>query len=1399
MIVNMSALAKSNFERYEMLLERQSMVKAERKEIKNSLELVDNKIKNLIHYVKNRPRESDEELVKKLYDVEVYHATHPQTNKDEREFMRELKVLKNKRKELVEYNIKQGEIDELKSQRSIYQRELKDKDLCLDELFAGTRKMRAAHKLNCDPNVLQEETMIVPEDKFRQVIGTGGSNVKKIEDECFVCIDMDRPRSDSTDGTLRLFYNPSSHDVDTAKRLIQAILDSRMEEWSLSPEKIACLLVKRAAIVMRLQEMYDVRIDISRAKLLCKVSGLNENVERVVTAINSLEVAKANIDLVEKRVLFHILGKGRQAFQNLVEEHSVDVQLTRDSSPPAAVVVGAKPGVEAVTAALKRIVEENREIEEEMSCEKHVVLDAIIGARGSIISQMQRDFNVRLTVNKERTTTTHAIIEIKGNVMNVNLVKEHLSERIKAYQSDTVVIDIPNGLLPGLLGKKGSRITALRKKHPDVSIDVLGDSNSIRFHSSEPIQRLSAVDEVEKYIAANMQKDFPMNKSTTITLKGAKGAEARKHLMESLHLNIDIDTEGEVIHLRGRIPDIDQGIQYLTLFCEDNYEEVMDCSHEDAGSLLNGKELSPSRSIEKKFGINIYYSRKNDIFRLVGQRDSVDDAKRYIEDFLEGSVENSALVSITPSGIGALVGRGGNHIKSFEEKHNVHVDILKPREQVRIHGCNAYDVETARLDLLKFLDNLIVNAVIENMEEVWAGRCDTIKCSLDELLTKTEKLYGVGMNRIEKIVNNDASIDDGDGRKMQTNVTFFGTPRRANAAKEFVLEEISGTTTAHLNVLNHHFEQLSTQENLTKLEQCTRGSSVSVSLNDDMITISGPIDCVAKTKVQINRLLDFLFTGEFSSVVADSRSLLALWNFETELNFRNQVTGGEIAFDVRMSCIRIYAATSISHTLGVEYIRNAIAEYKKRLITLEVNKDVFDIITAKKSVYFGPIKSAHSCKLVAEVNQVVRDDDESGECTPEYSIILEGPTQIEAQNGEAAMRAIIERLEKENWKISLKGDTVGALIGKGGNRVKELREKTKAMINIDMRTGVVEVSGNEDQVNDAKSRILEFVAIKERESHVTYVPITSDCIPRIIGTKGATIRELQTSTQAVSIDIDRAENVVMVKGSPESGQQAKDQIIALLKKDNIDITKLRYITPEEKKAVLRKKEEDEQVANKVKSVEAKSTSSSKVNTRDMYQALLNKPGISKNSLRRLRRKIREEEEQNLEEEHESTCDQPEGKEFSTSQPFNHEDNISDDSDDSEESPSSVIDSAFSFKASPDVGHNSALETSTNLPPKTDVDKAVPTPTQVAVPSGAAGNLLSMILGTTPVTASANRLCSPRAMSSGGFNHGAIGSGSKPLSVSTSNSMNGFPQSTCTSEDVGSSYYKSKTGRTIRLN
>jgi hypothetical protein len=300
-----------------------------------------------------------------------------------------------------------------------------------------------------------------------------------------------------------------------------------------------------------------------------------------------------------------------------------------------------------------------------------------------------------------------------------------------------------------------------------------------------------------------------------------------------------------------------------------------------------------------------------------------------------------------------------------------------------------------------------------------------------------------------------------------------------------------------------------------------------------------------------------------------------------------------------------------------------------------------------------------------------------------------------------------------------------------------------------------------------------------------------------------------------SIDIDRDENVVVVKGSVEAGQKAKEEIVELLSKLNINISKLRYITPAERKeAALKLEAQRAAEQKKLVSLEKSKKAEQGVGSRDDYLALLNKPGIGKSTIRRIRRKLREDEQvvcdgQEETKDSKEIVDRSEnvmGSSDNNDEPLRLESPLNDPPKGNvkKESPSSVVAPTYSFDKSSSVGElerngNSSHETvgcNIQPPPPTTVPKK-----PVVIPQGAAGNLLSMILGTTPVTNSANRICSPRSMSSGG-RHGAIGSISRVAAVGqTTSSTANRPQSRNVNEAVGDSgttYYKSKTGRAIRL-
>lgn len=723
-------------------------------------------------------------------------------------------------------------------------------------------------------------------------------------------------------------------------------------------------------------------------------------------------------------------------------------------------------------------------------------------------------------------------------------------------------------------------------------------------------------------------------------------------------------------------------------------------------------------------------------------------------------------------------------MKSFEDKHNVKVDILKSREQVRIFGSDATDVKAAKTNLLCFLDGINTRTSIENCDKLWSERCDSLDISLDELLNKAASLYCVDVSQKD---------DKETGEKT---VSFWGITRRVNAAKKYVTEEISGKGTANFPLMKIHQERLSTEENLQKLIKSVAEVGFTASLGEGYVCLSGPLSALSKAKIRVNRLLDFLFTGEFSSIVADVKTLLMLWNFETELDFESKVFGAKMYVDMRMSCVRVCASTSISHTLGVEYVRNAISECKKRIVEIPVSSDVYSFLILKKAEVFGHIEKQLKCKVLNFMGKSTSSDDDSASASP--VIVIEGPSEKQASDASEYMRGVLSRLEKENWKTVIKGDIAGALIGRGGSNIKQLRNSTKANINVDLATCTVEVNGKEEQVKMAKEQILKFVEEKMQNSHLTYIPVTPDCIPKIVGSKGVVIRDIRSSSKAVSIDIDRNENVVIVKGSLASGQAARQKIVDLLLESNIDISRLHYETPEERK---RKAEEKKAEEKQKQALAKKEAEKPKASSREDYLDLLNQPGISKSAIRRIKRKLREgvneDTKETLGEQDEAVSEEREVNGNGRIEPTIEASVQLDER--SNESTTPEMESLMVSEYGPETtGAEDSSRRITSVGERPAVEIAKPSPVlshqqskQSSRPGGTAGSLLSMILGNTPVNGTASQTSS-YPLGSG------LGVETRKAKGINSDGSNSTSTKQASISNSGTSYYKSKTGRTIRL-
>lgn len=73
------------------------------------------------------------------------------------------------------------------------------------------------------------------------------------------------------------------------------------------------------------------------------------------------------------------------------------------------------------------------------------------------------------------------------------------------------------------------------------------------------------------------------------------------------------------------------------------------------------------------------------------------------------------------------------------------------------------------------------------------------------------------------------------------------------------------------------------------------------------------------------------------------------------------------------------------------------------------------------------------------------------------------------------------------------------------------------------------MSGEADEVAAVKARIEDFLITERRNSFVLEVSVPSAAFPIVIGSKGATIRELQQNS-GCRLDLDRNRLMAILKG-----------------------------------------------------------------------------------------------------------------------------------------------------------------------------------------------------------------------------------------------------------------------------
>mgnify|MGYP000278814858 CR=1 FL=1 len=116
-----------------------------------------------------------------------------------------------------------------------------------------------------------------------------------------------------------------------------------------------------------------------------------------------------------------------------------------------------------------------------------------------------------------------------------------------------------------------------------------------------------------------------------IALKGARGAECRKTILDTLNLYMDISSDKGTVTLRGESTVVREGLEELRNFLLNNVSEDVTLSQDECIALSQsgtGEADSLRKQIETKFNVEIYLSSKMSLMKVRGTQDAVDAAKQ---------------------------------------------------------------------------------------------------------------------------------------------------------------------------------------------------------------------------------------------------------------------------------------------------------------------------------------------------------------------------------------------------------------------------------------------------------------------------------------------------------------------------------------------------------------------------------------------------------------------------------------------------------------------------------------------------------------------------------------------------------------------------------------------------
>lgn len=787
---------------------------------------------------------------------------------------------------------------------------------------------------------------------------------------------------------------------------------------------------------------------------------------------------------------------------------------------------------------IKESVDANKEVEEILKMEKHVLLGCLIGSGGQVVRAISRDYGVRIDTegSKEEQFQT---IKIKGTALKVASAKEYVLQLVGGFIASTLMFEVDEEVIPAILGKGGADIKALREKYKDsCNIDI--DGTIVHIQSSSSEQRERVKDDLDAVIQANYVQAVFVGEDGVAQFKFNKSQPLRDKLKE-LNVKVLIDKEDNAtMKLRGLKRDVLQGVELIEAFKTLNHVLRMPLPEEDLLLCMRTTDDNLAKLFEQKYDVEVSANKKDMCLVLRGPESKLLVAKEGIEALFRGDIAHGSVVMALPSIVlSAMIGKAGAHIGKMEEELQVRFDTMKSSEQLRIRGVGGEGEGKGQVLVDKLLAAKdAVNIFIQNTRVT-----DSVEiASTHPHLTSSDQEIEQVVKRCSDLFNVEILTAT---RNQQIKIfTIKGIYLLLADTIQFLRDELSPTYYSYSIPIHpvHHSKllQLQVTQSIAARHsgQLTCEWVATTKDGSSSSSSSQGATAVAAASTTATTAAALVVRGSKAVVLKEKRSVCKQ---VMGLLMREEM----IVMELSQACIRDLfdgkLLTELQSNLGVvlkidrldgfvlisgprDVVASAGAMIKglrdtwlQCNIFIPVDKSIISMLVGKNGVTINALRK--------EIPQASIDVSAGGA----VGVDVKGSSRAVVEEAREVIQRKVEQLQSELFEVDdAPAEFLPVLIGKLGATINKLRADTET--SIDIEGCKIRVRGSADKVVVAKGLVLDMLnAYIAQNSGLRSIVIPSGGIPVLIGSKGSTIRELQLSS-GVKMEMDRVTCRLTIKG-----------------------------------------------------------------------------------------------------------------------------------------------------------------------------------------------------------------------------------------------------------------------------